>query len=42
VHGVTYRSAEPPASGTFLSKLGKGDVTPLLSMPQVGRLEVEA
>jgi hypothetical protein len=35
VAGTTFRECEPPASGLFASYLGKGDVRPALSMPDL-------
>jgi hypothetical protein len=35
IQGVTYREAEGEGSGIFLKRLGKGDVRPLLSMPEL-------
>jgi hypothetical protein len=35
MHGAEYRLSEPAASGMFFTQLGKGDVRPLLSMPEL-------
>lgn len=39
IQGATYREREPAASGTFHSCLGRGDVRPLLSMPDLSDTE---
>ncbi|HTW35777.1 MAG TPA: ThiF family adenylyltransferase, partial [Rhizomicrobium sp.] len=35
VQGNEFREREPESSGTFSSRIGKGDVRPLLSMPEL-------
>jgi hypothetical protein len=35
IQGATYREAEGPASGIFFRAIGKGDVRPLLAMPEL-------
>ena len=35
IHPAEYREAEPAASGMFALQIGKGDVDPLLSMPEL-------
>lgn len=39
IQGVNYRAAEEFSSGAFVSHIGKGDVRPLLSMPELSELE---
>lgn len=39
LQGVEYRLPEPASSGMFTMHIGKGDVTPLLSMPELSELE---
>lgn len=39
VQGTEYRETETPASGMFLAHVGKGDVRPLLSMPELSEPE---
>jgi hypothetical protein len=40
VQGVNYREVEEAPSGTFFRHIGKGDVRPLLSMPELSEVEV--
>jgi len=40
IQGVTYQEAEEPPSGAFFRHIGKGDVRPLLSMPELSEVEV--
>jgi molybdopterin/thiamine biosynthesis adenylyltransferase len=40
IQGVTYQEAEEPPSGAFFRHIGKGDVCPLLSMPELSEVEV--
>jgi hypothetical protein len=35
ISGTQFRESEPSASGTFFAHIGKGDVKPLLSMPEL-------
>lgn len=35
MHGAEHRQAEPPSSGMFFTHIGKADVRPLLSMPEL-------
>jgi hypothetical protein len=39
VGGVSYRFPESKASGSFFAHIGKGDVSPLLSMPALSETE---
>ena len=39
IQGAEYREREPPASGMFSRDIGKGDVSPLLSMPELSEAE---
>jgi hypothetical protein len=39
IQGASYRSSEEAASGSFSRQLGKGDVRPLLSMPELSEPE---
>lgn len=39
IQGTEYRATETPASGMFLAHVGKGDVRPLLSMPELSEPE---
>jgi hypothetical protein len=39
IQGVNYREAEDSASGVFFRHIGKGDVQPLLSMPELSESE---
>jgi hypothetical protein len=39
IHGASYRSSEDAASGSFSRQLGKSDVRPLLSMPELSEPE---
>jgi len=41
MHGTEHREGEPPASGMFAAHIGKGDVRPLLSMPELSEPEEE-
>jgi hypothetical protein len=41
VHGAEYREREPAASGLFFPHIGKGDVSPLLSMPELSEPEAQ-
>jgi hypothetical protein len=41
IQGTNYPEAEGIASGTFFPHIGKGDVRPLLSMPEISEPEVE-
>jgi len=40
VHGQAYREREPGGSGQFAKHLGKSDVRPLLSMPELSEEEI--
>jgi len=40
IQGANYREVEEAPSGTFLRHIGKGDVRPLLSMPELSEVEV--
>jgi hypothetical protein len=42
IQGHCYREADGAASGTFASVLGRGDVRPLLSMPELSEPELQA
>jgi len=39
MQGVNYRESEEPASGVFFRHIGKADVVPLLSMPELSEPE---
>jgi len=39
IQGIQYREAEETPSGSFFSHIGKGDVRPLLSMPDLSEPE---
>jgi len=39
IHPGEYRESEPEGSGMFSAHIGKGDVDPLLSMPELSELE---
>lgn len=39
VQGAEYRQPEPAASGMFSPHIGKGDISPLLSMPELSEPE---
>jgi hypothetical protein len=39
IQGTHYRETEDTPSGTFFAHIGKGDVRPLLSMPDLSELE---
>ena len=39
IQGETYRSPEEPSSGMFAAHIGKADVRPLLSMPELSEPE---
>jgi hypothetical protein len=39
IQNQTYREKEPRASGMFARRLGRGDVTPLLGMPELSEME---
>lgn len=39
IQGAEYRETEGPSSGTFTAHVGKGDVRPLLSMPELSEAE---
>jgi len=39
IHPAEYREAEPAASGMFAAHIGKADVDPLLSMPELSESE---
>lgn len=41
IQGANYRESEEPPSGTFFRQLGKADVRPLLSMPELSEPEEE-
>ncbi len=41
MQGTEYRESEAVSSGAFLPHIGKGDVRPLLSMPELSELEEE-
>lgn len=41
IGGEYYRLAEPEAAGSFFPHIGKGDVKPLLSMPDLSEPEEE-
>lgn len=40
IQGVNYQERDGSASGTFFRHIGKGDVRPLLSMPELSEVEV--
>jgi len=40
IQGANYRQLDEAASGTFFRHIGKGDVRPLLSMPELSDVEV--
>jgi len=40
IQGANYREVEEAPSGTFFRHIGKGDVRPLLSMPELSEVEV--
>lgn len=42
VQGVDYLERDAVASGTFFGHIGKGDVQPLLAMPELGEIEEPA
>jgi len=42
IQGAEYREREPAASGMFAAHIGKGDIDPLLSMPELSEPEDEA
>jgi hypothetical protein len=42
IQGAEYREREPAASGMFAAQIGKGDVDPLLSMPELSEPEEPA
>jgi len=42
VQGMVYCEHEEPASGVFFPHIGKGDVRPLLSMPDLSEPEESA
>jgi hypothetical protein len=42
IQGAEYREREPAASGMFSAQVGKGDVDPLLSMPELSGPEDDA
>lgn len=42
IQGAEYREREPAASGMFTAQMGKGDVDPLLSMPELSEPGVAA
>ena len=42
IHPAEYREPEPPASGMFAPHIGKADVDPLLSMPELSEPEEAA
>lgn len=39
IQGITYRESDGPSSGTFERVIGRGDIEPLLGMPELGRVE---
>lgn len=39
IQGVDYKERDEAASGTFFRYIGKGDVRPLLSMPELSEIE---
>ena len=39
IQGAEYREGEPPASGMFARDIARGDVSPLLSMPELSEAE---
>ena len=39
IQGIEYREAEVAGSGTFAAHIGKADVRPLLSMPELSEPE---
>lgn len=41
IQGAEYREREPAGSGMFNPQIGKGDVSPLLSMPELSEPEEE-
>jgi hypothetical protein len=38
IQNAIYREKEPPASGMFARRVGRGDVTPLLGMPELSEI----
>jgi len=42
IQGTEYRESESKPSGVFFRQLGKADVRPLLSMPELSEAEEES
>jgi hypothetical protein len=42
ISGIRFRESDPSPSGTFFPHIGKGDIKPLLSMPELSEAAKEA